>query len=94
MKQPCIYILSNTHNNVLYIGVTSNLKQRIWHHKSGDIKGFTQRYQLHKLVHYELYSDMLAAIQREKQLKAWKRQWKNNLITEHNKEWIDLYYQL
>ncbi|MBD1573271.1 GIY-YIG nuclease family protein [Vibrio sp. S17_S38] len=94
MKQPCIYILSNTHNNVLYIGVSSNLKQRIWQHKSGGIKGFTQRYQLHKLVHYELYSDMIIAIQREKQLKAWKKQWKNNLITKHNKEWADLYDQL
>lgn len=78
----------------MYIGVTSNLKQRIWQHKSGKIQGFSQRYQVHKLVHYEVCSDMLIAIEREKQLKTWKRQWKNNLITEHNKEWVDLYYQL
>ena len=94
MKQPSIYILSNAHNTVLYIGVSSNLKQRIWQHKSGLIEGFTHKYQTHKLVHYELFSDMLTAIEREKQLKSWKRHWKMNLINKENLNWKDLYDEL
>lgn len=93
-KQPAVYILTNNQNTTLYIGVTSNLKARVWQHKSGLVKGFTQKYQTHKLVHYELFSEMLTAIEKEKQLKNWRRQWKINLVTRHNVNWEDLYGSL
>ena len=80
MKQPCIYFLSNQQDGPLYIGVTSNLQQRIWQHKNKLVEGFTKRYQLDKLVYYELCDDMYQAIDREKQLKNWHRQWKIDLI--------------
>ena len=82
-KQPAVYILASKRNGTLYIGVTSNLIQRVWQHKENHIEGFTKRYGIHLLVYYELHQTMPDAISREKQMKAWKRQWKINLIEQN-----------
>ena len=87
--QPAIYILSNKKYGVLYIGVTSNLIQRIWQHKQGLVDGFSKKYSTHSLVYYELHQTMLDAISREKQLKNWKRRWKLDLIESMNPRWED-----
>jgi len=71
--------------------VTSDLIKRIWEHKNDFVEGFTKKYQVHKLVWYELGEEMDAVILREKQLKKWNRQWKINLIQDKNPEWKDLY---
>ncbi len=94
MKQPCIYIISNRHNTTLYIGVTSNLAQRIYQHKHKLIKGFSSAYNLDKLVYFEQFEDMENALLREKRLKKWDRDWKNRLINEFNPSWNDLYLDL
>ena len=91
MKQPCVYILTNKKDGVLYIGVTSNLLQRIWQHKNNQVEGFTQKYNTHTLVYYELFEDMESAITREKQLKKWNRDWKICLIEKENSNWDDLW---
>ena len=93
-KQAAVYIVSSKRNGTLYIGVTSNLIQRIWQHRHNEIAGFTQRDNVHQLVYYELHNDMAAAILREKQLKKWKRAWKIRLIEESNPAWIDLWDQI
>jgi putative endonuclease len=94
MKRPCIYILTNDNNSTLYIGVTSNLVQRIDQHKNKKVKGFSSKYNLNKLVYYEQFEDMDSAILREKRLKKWNREWKNRLINEFNLSWKDLYFGL
>ncbi|MDG1731838.1 MAG: GIY-YIG nuclease family protein [Thalassotalea sp.] len=94
MKQPAIYIISNIHNTTLYIGVTSNLPQRIYQHKEKLIGKFSSKYNLTKLVYFELFDDMENAIVREKRLKQWHRKWKNRLITESNPNWSDLYPEI
>ena len=94
MKQPSIYIITNRHNTTLYIGVTSNLIQRIYQHKNKLVQGFSARYNLNKLVYFEQFEDMDNAIVREKRLKLWKRDWKNRLINEINPSWRDLYPDL
>jgi putative endonuclease len=88
-----IYILASKKNGVLYIGVTNNLLRRVYEHKHNLCKGFTRQYNVHKLVYFEQTDDVYAAIQREKQLKKWKREWKISLIEEFNHEWNDLYYE-
>ena len=93
-KQPAVYILASRYNGTLYIGVTSNLIQRIWQHQNDLAEGFTKKYGVHLLVYYELHEQMLAAIQREKQLKKWNRQWKINLIEKMNPTWKDLWPDL
>ena len=90
----CVYMLASQKNGTLYIGVTSDLVKRIWQHKNGLVDGFTKKYSVHHLVYFEQTSDIMSAIQREKQLKKWNRQWKINLIEKQNPEWIDLYPQL
>ncbi len=90
-KHPCTYILSRGKNGTLYIGVTSNLIQRIWQHKNNQIKGFTEKYHVHMLIYYEQYETMEAAITREKQLKKWNRERKINLIEQNNLNWLDLW---
>ncbi|MBE8167890.1 MAG: GIY-YIG nuclease family protein [Shewanella sp.] len=90
-KHPCVYILSSERNGTLYIGVTSNLLKRIWEHKNNVTEGFTQKHSVHRLVYFEQHDNMETAIIREKQLKAWKRQWKINLIEEKNSYWNDLW---
>ena len=86
-----VYILASKRNGALYIGITSDLAKRIWQHKSGKISGFTQKYHIKLLVYYESHFNAESAIQREKQLKEWKRAWKLALIEEHNPNWQDLY---
>ena len=85
-----VYILTNRTNNVLYIGVTNNLSRRIYEHQTKMLPGFTQKYNLEKLVLAETYNNILDAIRREKQLKAWRRSWKRDLITSQNPHWEDL----
>ena len=93
-KLPCVYILTNKPLGTLYIGVTSNLPQRVWQHKNKVTKGFTEKYSLNKLVWYEVHEEMMSAIEREKTLKAWKREWKIRIIEEMNPLWRDLYVDL
>ena len=90
-KQPAVYILASKQNGTLYIGVTSNLVKRIWAHKNNKVEGFTKRYNVHRLVWYELHANMESAIIREKRLKDWKRKWKLRLIEKDNPNWKDLY---
>jgi putative endonuclease len=90
-KQPSVYILASKRNGTLYIGVTSNLVKRIWEHKNNMVEGFTKRYNLHRLVWYELHENMESAITREKRLKNWKRKWKLELIESNNPKWLDLF---
>jgi len=85
-----VYIITNFKNTVFYIGVTRNLQRRISEHKSGTIKGFSERYQLKKLIYFEEYSNITDAIKREKQLKNWHRSWKINLVKSMNPRFIDL----
>ncbi|GLP96783.1 GIY-YIG nuclease family protein [Paraferrimonas sedimenticola] len=94
MKQPCIYILSSQPNGTIYIGVTSDLVKRIWQHKNKFVSGFTEHYEVNRLVYYELCDDMEQAILREKQLKKWNRAWKIRLIEKQNPQWADLYSQI
>ncbi len=89
--QPCVYILASERNGTLYIGVTSDLVKRVWEHQSDFVEGFTKKYKVHHLVWYEVHDNMEAAINREKQLKEWKRQWKITLIEKTNPYWNDLY---
>ena len=91
MKQPCVYLLASHYHGTLYVGVTSDLLQRIWQHKNDSVEGFTKRYGVHDLVWYELHGTMDEAITREKAIKEWKRAWKIRLIEEGNREWKDLY---
>jgi putative endonuclease len=77
MEQPCVYVLASKRNGTLYVGVTSNLIQRVWQHKNDLVQGFTQRYGVHSLVWYEMCA-MEAAIMREKAIKEWRRAWKNS----------------
>ncbi|WP_414929945.1 GIY-YIG nuclease family protein [Vibrio jasicida] len=83
-------MLTSKNNSVLYIGVTRQLPQRIWQHKNGVVEGFTKKYNVHKLVYFELFEDMVAAINREKQLKQWKREWKLDLVRKTNPDFLDL----
>jgi putative endonuclease len=89
-KEPFVYILASAFRGTIYIGVTSDLMARIWEHRQGAKPGFTSRYSVHRLVHFEPFADMDSAIAREKQLKRWHRQWKINLIEEKNPRWEDL----
>jgi len=89
-KQPAVYILASGKHGTLYIGVTSDLPGRVYQHRESLIKGFTSRYGVSRLVHYELFGDMITAIEREKQLKKWNRAWKIELIEARNPYWDDL----
>ncbi len=86
-----VYILSNQSMNVLYTGVTNDLKRRIHEHKNKLIDGFTKKYNVNRLVHYEVYSEIIEALGREKQIKGWARNKKNDLIKIGNPNWKDLY---
>jgi len=94
VKNSYVYILASKRNGTLYIGVTNDLIKRIYEHKNSLVRGFTEKYKVHKLVYYEEHSDIYEAIEREKQMKKWNRKWKINLIEEFNPEWEDLYYKL
>ncbi len=94
MKTYYVYIMASQKHGTLYIGVTSDLKKRVYEHKNDLIDGFTKKYQVHSLVYCEAADDVNAAIIREKQLKRWKRQWKIELIEKENPDWRDLYEDL
>jgi putative endonuclease len=90
-KQPAVYILASKRNGTLYVGVTSDLRKRVWEHKNDLVEGFTKRYHVHLLVWYELHETMESAILREKRIKEWKREWKMRMIESANPTWMDLY---
>ena len=94
VKQPAVYILASKRNGTLYIGVTSDLVQRIGRHRDDAAQAFTQRYGVHQLVYFELHEEMYEAIVREKQLKKWNRRWKLRLIEKDNPNWTDLSEQI
>ena len=85
-----VYFMTNNSNKVLYIGVTSDLTKRVMQHKNHFYEGFTEKYNCTKLVYFEECNDINSAIRREKQLKNWHRDWKNNLVNQSNKDWNDL----
>ena len=85
-----VYLLTNWNNRVIYVGVTSNLESRVYEHKNKLHEGFTQKYNVSKLVFYESTSDVMAAIEREKQIKQWRREKKNQLVMQMNPTWEDL----
>lgn len=91
MKHPVVYLLSSQRNGTLYVGVTSNLVQRIWQHREGLVGGFTHRYGVKTLVWYEQHETMHSAIAREKAIKKWNRDWKRRLIENSNPQWRDLW---
>ncbi len=85
-----VYILTNWNNRVMYIGVTGDLARRLYEHKNALVRGFTEKYNVHKLVYYETAGDIRSAIGREKELKAWRREKKNTLVEKRNPQWRDL----
>jgi putative endonuclease len=93
-KQPCVYILASRRNGTLYVGVTSNLIQRVWQHRNDVADGFTKRYGVHVLVWFEAHEHMESAILREKQIKQWRRVAKLELIEKTNPDWRDLWVDL
>lgn len=91
MKSPAVYMMASQKQGTLYIGVTSNLIQRVWQHRTGAVEGFTQQYGVKMLVWYEQHESMESAIVREKAMKKWRRDWKINLIERDNPYWLDLW---
>ena len=93
-RQYYVYIMTNKHNNVLYTGITNDLKRRVYEHKRKLVGGFTKKYNITKLVYYEIFDAPENAILREKQIKAGSRQKKLNLINSLNDQWMDLYEKI
>ena len=93
-KSYFVYILTNTWHTVFYTGVTNDLIRRVFEHKMKLVKGFTEQYNIHKLVYFEETSDIEAALYREKLIKKWKRSFKFDAINRMNPEWKDLYLEL
>ena len=93
-KMYFVYILCSRPNGTLYTGVTSDLVKRVYEHRNGITEGFTKTYGVHRLVWYEPHEDIEYAILREKQIKAWKREWKIKMVEEFNPEWDDLYERI
>jgi len=89
-----VYILANEPYGTLYVGVTSDLVRRVYQHRTEETGGFTKKYDVKMLVHFEIFDAIENAIAREKILKNWQRQWKKNLIDEHNPGWRDLYPEI
>jgi len=94
VRMYAVYILTSESHKVLYIGVTSSLKKRVWEHREKIVEGFTKKYSVTKLVYYEVHEDIRVAIQREKCLKRWKREWKERIINERNPGWRELYFEI
>ncbi|MBU1134020.1 MAG: GIY-YIG nuclease family protein [Candidatus Omnitrophica bacterium] len=94
MKKDYVYLMTNKSNTVIYTGVTSNLPKRVFEHKKGLVEGFTKKYNVKKLVYYEIFEDIEDAISREKQIKAGSRKKKFALINSLNPTFKDLYYEL
>ena len=93
-KQYYVYIMTNKNNRVLYTGVTNDLKRRVYEHKEKFVEGFTKKYNVSKLVYYEVFEDPENAILREKKIKAGSRQKKMDLINTINEDWCDLYEEI
>jgi putative endonuclease len=93
-RQYFVYIMTNKYNNVLYTGITNDLKRRVYEHKEKLVSGFTKKYNITKLIYYEVFDDPENAILREKQIKAGSRQKKIDLINSINRKWLNLYKQL
>ncbi len=93
-RQYYVYIMTNKHNNVLYTGMTNDLKRRVYEHKEKLVNGFTKKYNITKLVYYEVFEDPENAILREKQIKASSRQKKIDLVNSINRKWLNLYEEL
>ena len=91
MSDYFVYILASKPRGTLYIGVTNNLLRRVEEHRNDIIDGFTKKYGVHMLVHYEACENVAGAIWRERRLKTWKRAWKIRLIEGDNPDWLDLY---
>ncbi len=89
-----VYIISNKYRSVLYTGVTSNLYSRIYEHKQGMGSVWASKYNCIDLMYYEFHDDIESAIKREKQIKKWKRAYKENIITDFNPDWKDLYNEV
>ena len=85
-----VYILASKRNGTLYIGITNDLQRRVYEHKTGIKKGFTQKYGVNMLIYFETFQNIEEAIIREKRLKKWNRSWKIELVEEENKQWIEL----
>jgi putative endonuclease len=94
VKQPCVYMLASRPNGTLYVGVTSQLLQRVFQHRTGSVAGFTHRCGVKMLVWFEMHDNMENAIGREKAIKKWRRQWKVALIEQTNSSWVDLFEDL
>ena len=90
MKEYYVYMMTNRSRVVLYTGVTSSLEHRAWEHKNHVVEGFTSKYKLDRLVYYEQFSDPVSAITREKEIKSWRREKKNELVRKLNPKWEDL----
>lgn len=91
MKRFYVYIMASKKEGTLYTGVTSDLPRRIWEHKNGVTEGFTKRYAVDRLVHFEVFDDFEKAVLQEKRLKRWRRAWKVELIEKSNPGWLDIY---
>ena len=85
-----VYLVTNWNNKVMYLGVTNNLERRLYEHKNKLVKGFTEKYNVNKLVYFEETQDVTAAIAREKEIKKWRREKKNQLVNRMNPNWKDL----
>ena len=94
MKDYYVYMITNRNHKVLYIGVTNNLERRIYEHKNKLIEGFTKKYNCTKLVWYTSTNNIESAIQQEKRMKKWKREYKENLVKKVNPNWEDLYQEI
>jgi putative endonuclease len=93
-KGKWVYILANRPHGVLYVGVTVDLVRRVYEHREGLVEGFTKRYGVKRLVYFERYEEIVAAIAREKAMKEWPRAWKVRMIEQGNPDWLDLYAQI
>ena len=93
-KSYYVYIMASRPKGATYVGVTSNLAKRVYEHREALVKGYTSRFNIKMLVYYEVYEEIRLAIEREKKLKKWKRQWKFDLIESFNPKWDDLYLSL
>ncbi len=94
MSQSYVYILASRKHGTLYVGVTTELRRRIWQHKNDVANGFTATHRVHRLVHAEAFDDLAAAQHRERTLKRWRRCWKIELVERDNPEWRDLYNEM
>ncbi len=94
MREPAVYMLATKPYGTLYIGVTSDLVKRIWEHRNEAVQGFTKQYGVHRLVYFEQFRSMVEAIEREKELKKWRRAWKIALVEKTNPDWRDRWSEI